>query len=242
MRRAVLIPYFLFLAAFGAALAGLNPTFFADDSAETVTAGVLLGIPHPPGYPLHTMLTRLACHLPLSQVPYRGNLLSALLAAAVVSLLYRLLRSVWDLKHALAAGCALLWIAGATTYPAALSAKGGIYHLTALLLGGMLFQEDSRVKRKIPLLGDLPLVGGLFQHNQRSAGNSELLIFVTPEVIDAPTDMRPAVQKELDDARRKLHDIREQMGPPADPNAAAAASEGETPVAAKEEGQDVVSK
>jgi len=139
MRRSALIPYLLFLAAFAVALAGLNPTFFADDSAETITAGVLLGIPHPPGYPLHTMLTRLACQLPFSQVPFRGNLLSALLAAGVVSLLYRLLRSVWDLKPALAVGCALLWIAGATTYPAALSAKGGIYHLTALLLGGLLF-------------------------------------------------------------------------------------------------------
>lgn len=87
-----------------------------------------------------------------------------------------------------------------------------------ILLGGMLFQEDSRVKRKIPLLGDLPLVGGLFQHNQRSAGNSELLIFITPQVIDTPTDMRPAVHQELNDARRKLKNVREHLGPPADPN------------------------
>jgi type II secretory pathway component GspD/PulD (secretin) len=87
-----------------------------------------------------------------------------------------------------------------------------------IMLGGMLFQEDSRVKRKIPLLGDLPLIGGLFQHNQNSAANSELLIFVTPYVIDTPTDMQPEARKELDQARRKLEDIREQLGPPADSN------------------------
>lgn len=111
-----------------------------------------------------------------------------------------------------------------------------------ILLGGMLFQEDSRVKRKIPLLGDLPLVGGLFQHNQRSAGNSELLIFVTPQVIDTPTDMRPAVQKELTDARKKLQDIREQLGPPADPNAANASGDAEVPAPVKEEGKEAVTQ
>ena len=58
----------------------------------------------------------------------------------------------------------------------------------------------------------------MFQHNQNTAANSELLIFVTPAVIDSPTDMRPQVRKELDDARRKLKDIREQLGPVDEPN------------------------
>jgi general secretion pathway protein D len=89
-----------------------------------------------------------------------------------------------------------------------------------IMLGGMLFQADSKVKRKIPLLGDLPLVGGLFQHNQNSEVNSELLIFVTPHVIDAPNDIQPTVRQELDDARRKLQDVREQLGPPAAPEEA----------------------
>ena len=55
-----------------------------------------------------------------------------------------------------------------------------------IMLGGMLFQEDSKTKRKIPLLGDLPLIGGLFQHNNNETANSELLIFITPAVIDSP--------------------------------------------------------
>jgi len=45
-----------------------------------------------------------------------------------------------------------------------------------------------------------------------------LLIFITPQVIDTPTDMRPAVHQELNDARRKLKNVREHLGPPADPN------------------------
>jgi len=53
-----------------------------------------------------------------------------------------------------------------------------------IMLGGMLFQKDSRIKRKLPLLGDLPLVGGLFQHNDVVLSNNELIVFVTPFVID----------------------------------------------------------
>jgi hypothetical protein len=160
MRPRTLIPYALFLAAFTASLAGLNPTFYVDDSAETVTAGILMGVPHPPGYPFYTMLTRLFCLLPVSHFPFRGSLVSALLAASVVALLYRFLTSIWKVGAPLAGALSLLWIAGATTYPASLSAKGGIYHLTALFLGGILF---AILKRRF-LLAAFLLGLGLGNH------------------------------------------------------------------------------
>jgi len=144
MRREFLIPCILFLAAFTCALLGLNPTFYLDDSPETVTAGVTLGIPHPPGYPLYTLLSRIICSLPVSHAPFRVNLLSALTASAVVLILFLFLERVWKLRRPLAAALAFFWIAGFTTYPAALSAKSGIYHLTALFLVGILFSILKR--------------------------------------------------------------------------------------------------
>lgn len=83
-----------------------------------------------------------------------------------------------------------------------------------IMLSGMLFQEDTRVTRKIPLLSDLPLVGGLFQHNQGTAANCELLIFVTPHVISVTNEMLPQAREELAAAQQKLQDIREEPGPP----------------------------
>lgn len=53
-----------------------------------------------------------------------------------------------------------------------------------LVLGGLLQSEDSKVLRKIPLLGDLPVIGQLFRHKEFIGGQSELLILVTPEIID----------------------------------------------------------
>jgi general secretion pathway protein D len=84
-----------------------------------------------------------------------------------------------------------------------------------IMLGGMLYQEDSRTKRKIPLLGDLPLIGGLFQHNDNQAANSELLVFITPAVIDSPEQTSHAAIKEMEKAERKLNDVRKELGPPA---------------------------
>lgn len=130
---------FVFLLAFAFYLAGLNPTFYADDSPETVTACVLLGIPHPPGYPLHTLLGHFFSQIPLSQYPFRVNLFSAVLAASVCVFLYGFLKNQLKVSTRLALPFALLWMVGATTYQAALSAKTGIYQFTTLFLLAVLW-------------------------------------------------------------------------------------------------------
>ena len=54
----------------------------------------------------------------------------------------------------------------------------------AVVMGGLLFQNDDVVVQKVPLLGDLPLVGGLFKHTGTELTNDELIVFVTPYVMD----------------------------------------------------------
>ncbi|MBN2136456.1 MAG: hypothetical protein JW720_01480 [Sedimentisphaerales bacterium] len=54
----------------------------------------------------------------------------------------------------------------------------------SLLLGGILFQKDSLIQRKLPGLGDLPGIGGLFRHEAVNKTNSEMLVFITPRVVD----------------------------------------------------------
>lgn len=52
-----------------------------------------------------------------------------------------------------------------------------------VIIGGLIKQENSRADRKIPLLGDIPLLGGLFRGTHRVKQASELVIFITPYVI-----------------------------------------------------------
>ncbi len=80
-----------------------------------------------------------------------------------------------------------------------------------VILGGMLFQNDTRIKRKLPLLGDLPLIGGLFQHNSATLANSELLVFVTPLVIDDVAALSGKAKEEVEEPESKLKAIQEQL-------------------------------
>ena len=66
----------------------LAPGVGAGDSGELTLAARDLGIPHPPGYPLWTMLARLFVLLPVGDVPFRVNLLSAMLTALSVGLFH----------------------------------------------------------------------------------------------------------------------------------------------------------
>ncbi len=54
----------------------------------------------------------------------------------------------------------------------------------SVMMGGILYQNEDFIEHKIPLLGDLPLLGNLFRHELKSQTNNELLVFVTPHVID----------------------------------------------------------
>ncbi len=128
----------LFLAAFLFLLTGVNPGFYADDSAETITAAVLLGVAHPPGYPFFTLLGHFLSFLPLGGFGFRVNLLSALLAALNCVLLFQLFQKWVKLPESWAFVLALFWVTGASAYPGALSAKTGLYQLTAALILGIL--------------------------------------------------------------------------------------------------------
>ncbi len=58
-----------------------------------------------------------------------------------------------------------------------------------LIIGGLLKREDSTNIYKIPLLGDLPVIGALFRSKSFQKGDTELLLFVTPRIIEDDTDI-----------------------------------------------------
>ena len=76
-----------------------------------------------------------------------------------------------------------------------------------LMLGGILFQKDSLINRKIPLLGDIPIIGGLFNHNSTVASNNEMLVFITPYVIDEPDKTSDVTKEQIEKSKQKLESI-----------------------------------
>ncbi len=81
LRFAWLPDTFLFLIALALYVATLAPGILPADSGEFQFVTHVLGIAHPPGYPLYTLLGKLFTLLPFGDVAYRVNLLSAVVAA-----------------------------------------------------------------------------------------------------------------------------------------------------------------
>ncbi len=55
-----------------------------------------------------------------------------------------------------------------------------------VVIGGLKKQDISQQTEKIPLLGDIPLLGELFKFHGESTQNSELVVFITPTVVVEP--------------------------------------------------------
>jgi general secretion pathway protein D len=53
-----------------------------------------------------------------------------------------------------------------------------------VVLGGMIAETITKIKDQVPVLGDLPLVGRLFQSESTDSQKQNLLIFVKPTIID----------------------------------------------------------
>ena len=57
-----------------------------------------------------------------------------------------------------------------------------------IVISGIRKEEENDIERKIPLLGDIPVLGNIFTSTEKSKGVTELLIFITPVVVDNPAE------------------------------------------------------
>lgn len=58
-----------------------------------------------------------------------------------------------------------------------------------VVIGGLMQNNKSQTESKIPLLGDIPLLGNAFKRKVRNDTKTELLIFLTPHIVKEPTEL-----------------------------------------------------
>lgn len=59
-----------------------------------------------------------------------------------------------------------------------------VHNGETVVLGGIFEQETRNKSSKVPFMGDLPVLGRLFRRDEKSDKKSELLIFVTPRIVN----------------------------------------------------------
>jgi len=69
-------------------------------------------------------------------------------------------------------------------------------------LGGLMKEDDIETVRKIPLLGDIPVLGWLFKSRGISKEKTNMLVFLTPSIIRNESDSRNILGKKLDERLR----------------------------------------
>ena len=57
-----------------------------------------------------------------------------------------------------------------------------------MAIGGLLDDNERRTLEKVPLLGDIPLVGELFKSRTRSRGKTNLMVFIRPTILRTAAD------------------------------------------------------
>jgi len=144
----------IFLGGLALYLCTLAPTLLPADAGEFQLVAPLLGVAHPPGYPLYTLLGKLFTFIPLGDLAYRVNLLSAVIGALTLALvswsIHQLTPSPWPgLAAALALGGATTFWAQATTA----SIRGLTALFTALILALALAYGRAQAQRYLTALG-----------------------------------------------------------------------------------------
>jgi type IV pilus assembly protein PilQ len=59
-----------------------------------------------------------------------------------------------------------------------------------VVIGGIYTQDEGETINKVPLLGDVPVLGNLFKNKTRTTSKTELLIFLTPKVVSERAAVR----------------------------------------------------
>ena len=73
-----------------------------------------------------------------------------------------------------------------------------------VMLGGLISENKSNKQSKVPVLGDIPVLGALFRADTESGDKTELVVFVTPKVIDSTADW-DMIKRDFNSALERLN-------------------------------------
>jgi general secretion pathway protein D len=79
-----------------------------------------------------------------------------------------------------------------------------------VVIGGLISDDKSTSVTKVPFLGDIPLLGNLFKSTNKTDSKTDLLIFLTPHIVQTPTDLTPMSTRETSKMTSITNGVTEQ--------------------------------
>ncbi len=83
-----------------------------------------------------------------------------------------------------------------------------------IVLGGIIRHTQNVTEKKIPLLGDLPLVGHFFKSSSNSQGQTELMVFLTPRIVRTKSEAQQIKEEEIKKLSKESQDTLKKHVPP----------------------------
>ncbi len=80
-----------------------------------------------------------------------------------------------------------------------------------MVIAGLMNSEDSKSIQKVPVLGNIPLLGELFKYHNDSRQKSEIIVLITPHIVNETTSVRMSQKMEdtYTDSRREQQSMNE---------------------------------
>ena len=81
-----------------------------------------------------------------------------------------------------------------------------------IIIGGLFKEQLTNSDTQVPIIGDLPIIGGLFKSTNDTNIRKELVVLITPHIINIPEDLIPESEEKQQDIDRIVHGSRKRMG------------------------------
>jgi len=85
---------------------------------------------------------------------------------------------------------------------------------STVVIGGLIRDDKVTIEKKIPLLGDLPLLGGLFKFQRDRLQKTNLLIFITPHVLVSQENLEQITEEKRKEVESVLEELEKKNKEP----------------------------
>ncbi|HRF57784.1 MAG TPA: type II secretion system protein GspD, partial [Campylobacterales bacterium] len=79
-----------------------------------------------------------------------------------------------------------------------------------VIIGGLIKDDDKNGASKVPFFGDIPFIGNLFKYNESSKDKINLVVILTPYIVDKSSDLA-ALRGKLNELDRLQNDYTRKM-------------------------------